>query len=303
MVYTYSDYMSEEFISNYLQPYLNTVIRNLRTTKEYAGYLRILCNEVKKDFLDITADDAFSVMSKWESKMRSGKLARKTICVRLSCYNSLCKYISELNVDYISPFSGISRPHVSDHISPALIPSMKEIDMIMTVASDDDMYYLILALVTRSCLTATRITQLTVNSVIREGDKVALLFPTSNVDSPYDVVALPEDVIPLFNKYCESIQLLDEKGHLFYNRWGNALTIKNLDSAISKIVKKSNVSHQYTLKDLRARGILEMINAGADETSIMKYTGLGSMRTRQFAEAKGLIAECPADLVNYRLKK
>lgn len=302
MEYTYSEYMSSGFIEKYLIPYLTTELHNRRTAKEYVGYIRILCNHVRKDFLDITDLDAVNVMSAWQTKLKDGSLTRKTICVRLSCYNSLGRYISSIDPEYQCPFAGIGRPHVDDQISPSRIPSMREIDQLMSATAENEMYYLILALVTRACLSSTKITKLTINSIVREEDKLALLFQTGKVDIPYEVIVLPEDLKPIFEHYVSNLQNLDEQGHLFYNKWGNPLTIKNLDSAVAKIIRSSGIEHQYTIKDMRARGILELINAGADESAVMKYTGLGAMRTRQFAEAKGLISECPADLVNYRLK-
>lgn len=301
MEYTYSEYMSPGFIQHYLNPYLCKELHNKRTAKEYVGYIRLLCNSLQKDFLEITEIDAVSIMNLWQSKLHEGKLTRKTICVRLSCYNSIGRYISSVDQEYVCPFSGIGRPHVVDQISPSQIPSMREIDQIMSAAVDSEMYYLILALVTRACISSTKITKLTVNSIIHENGRVALIFSTGKTDDPYEVVTLPEDLAPIFEHYTSSLQNIDEARHLFYNKWGNALTIKNLDSAVAKIIKSSGIERQYTLKDLRTRGILELINAGADESAVMRYTGLGSMRTRQFAEAKGLISDCPADLVNYRL--
>lgn len=302
MEYSYSEYMSSGFIDRYLAPYLDKELSNKRTAKEYVGYIRLLCNMLQKDFLQITEADAVNVMGLWQARLHEGKLTRKTICVRLSCYNSLGRYISASDPGYSCPFSGMGRPHVEDRISPSQIPSMRELDLIMSAASSSEMYYLILALVTRACISSTNITKLTINSIIHENSRIALLFPTGKTDKPYEVVALPEDLVPIFEHYVTSLHKLDEQGHLFYNNWGNALTIKNLDSAVGRIIKSSGIERQYTLKDLRARGILELINAGADESTVMKYTGLGAMRTRQFAEAKGLIADCPADLVNYRLR-
>jgi len=299
--FTYSEYMSEDFIQDILSPYLASM-KNKRTAVEYVGYLRLLCNKVCKDFLDITSEDAYHVFEAWKSLMRSGELSRKTICVRLACYNSISKFIQEKldYPDFVNPFDSIARPEVVDTVAPNKTPTMREVDMIVSQTKDNPMYYLIMALVTRACIPSSKITRITLNSIVREDGKVALLFKNNTYDS-HSVVVLPGDVVVLLDSYLSTLSEVDEKGHIFYNARGNALTLKNLDTAISKYVKKSGVGENYTIKDIRTRAILELVAAGASENSVMQYTGLGPMRTQQFFEVKAMLSECPADLVNYRM--
>lgn len=304
-MYTYSKYMSSFFIENILSPYLASM-RNKRTAIEYVGYIRILCNQLEKDFLDISEKDATLIFAKWETMMKEGRLNRKTICVRLSCYNSLSSFILEkmkhLLPEFLSPFYKIRRPDVTDHILPSQVPSMSELDAVFSQASSNPMYYLILALGTRACMPATKITQITINSIYKEKGRTYLYLKGTAGDDSDRTILLPSDVAKLLDNYLRTLQVIDSSGHIFYNARGNVLTLKNIDSQISKYVNAAALERNYTLKDFRCRGILEMINAGSDEATIMSYTGLGIMRTRQFYLAKGMLTGCPADLVNFQLK-
>jgi len=305
MMYKYSDYMSDLFINNVLNPYLSKQ-RNQRTAVEYAGYIRILCNKVRKDFLEITAEEALHVFDSWKSLIPKGELTRKTVCVRLSCYNSISRYIKENLADefpdYTDPFINIQRPDVIDQVSPNNIPSTSDIDKIITLTADNPMHYLILALITRACISTSKVTQITTNMIIREGEKRAILFKNNKNPDKFDIVTLPKDVGKLLDNYIATLTHFDSENHIFYNEWGNALSIKNLDTIISKYVKRAGLSKDYTAKDFRARGILELVRVGANEASVMQYTGLGAMRIQQFYNVKSLLYECPADLVNYELK-
>lgn len=303
-MYNYGSYISKEFIQDYLSAFLNSV-RGDRTKVEYVGYIRLLCEKLGKDFLDITDDDAFKIFHSWKEDCRRGDLSRKTICVRLACYNSLARFITNFDseLEYENPFAGITRPEVTDSISALHVPSLEELDAIMSAASSDPMCYLVLALVSRCGLSATKITQITMNSIVRDESKVGIILKEKTSSKEDNVIVLPDDVATLFINYVEGLpdSMLDYEGHVFYNSRGRALTIKNLDTYISKYVSMANLERVYTLKDIRSRAVLEMIHAGASETEVMKYVNIGPMRTRQFYEAKGLLSDCPANLVNYRL--
>lgn len=293
-MFKYSEYMSDMFIDNVLSPYLLRCKAH-RTAVEYVGYVRLLCDTCRKDFLELTEDDVEYAVQKWQSC----NIARRTIRTRLSCYSSISRFIKddlELELNFINPFDSIVRPEVCDDIKPQKIPSIDEMDMIMSQAKKaGNMWYLILALVSRACISPSKITQITRDSVFCEDAVVSLYFKDKSI------VRLPDDVATLFMSYINSVALSDSEGHIFFNKQGRALTLKNLDTKVADIIKRAEVSESYTLINIRSRGILELAKAGADEVTIANYANIGAMRTRQFMEAKNMIGECPANLVNYRL--
>ncbi len=294
------DFATDEFKSIFQE--FGTTFRNQRTLYEYAGYVNLLCNHVGVDFLYITKEQAQSYIDYMAGLCRQGKLSKKTLCVRLSSYKKLSKYVGTVLDDYEDPFAHIIRPEIKDKIDPNHIPSIEELDQILSAAKDDPQLYLILALATRVGFTATNILSMQVSNVVEEEGKLFIRLDNKKPGADYRYVLLPEDVATLLRNYLEKCYI-DEQGHFFFNAHHRPLRIRNLDSKVDGLIRTSGVKNRYTMKDLRSRAILEMVKAGAKPEMISEYTGLGHLRIQSFVSAKGLISnDCPADLVNYQLK-
>ena len=165
------------------------------------------------------------------------------------------------------------------------------------------MDYLIFALATRMCLSASNILRIRKGSVeIKDGVPYLLVAAAETSTRWPRYIPVPEDVCELLSAYIESSHS-DQAGHIFFNEHGRPLRQRNLDDRVRKIIKNSGVKGSYTLKDLRSRGILELFNTASDNDTIAEYVGLGKERMEAFSTAAQFISkECPPDLVNYRLK-
>lgn len=298
------NFISEEVEKTLFPKFVAKVSNNPRTKAEYFGYIRVLCNNVLyKDFLDITEKDAKRAFSTFRRKMREEKLSIRTIKVRLSCYNSFSKFIEEEYPEYgfVNPFEEIEKPFLTDEVSSKNIPSLEEIDKILTTVKKNRMYYLIIAMTMRTGIAPSKLLNLTNSSVFTEEDRVCIYVP-DKMEKKTVTMTLPDDIGKLLVEYMELIEEQDFEGHLFYNKYGNALTLKNLDTTIKRIIKKAGIENDYTIKDLRSRAILDMLHAGADEKDVANYVGIQGIRLRQFSNAKGIVRGCPADLVNFQLR-
>lgn len=296
------------FITEETQEMLEQFARtqnSCRTRVEYKNAIKLLCEKLlMKDFFDITDMDAEQLFTKFTEKIYEDKLTYKTVCFRLSVYNSFAKFIMRVypELEFHNPFRNIQRPVIVDKVSPARTPSLTELDRIMTIAKETPMYYLILALVTRCGLTATNIVRLTKNNIFSENNKMGLYIPHPENENKTLSIILPEDVKEIFEEYLSLLKYEDKQKHIFYNKHKRALTLKNLSDNVGNIVKTADVEFDYSLKDMRSRAILDLVESGADEETVQQYMCLGPMRTRQFFEAKGMSMGCPVELVNYRLK-
>lgn len=298
------DYMSDYFKKEIFQTYASKV-KNARTRTEYLRYIGILCNRFcKKDFLEIIEIDAINAFNQMYALCGEGNLSKKTICVRLSCYNSISKHIEKTypELEFKNPFTKIIRPETDEKVTLANIPTLEELDVILTAAKTEPMYYLIISIATRVGLSATKILKMKKNSLFTENGRVGIFFPDSQSPTRSLSVILPEDVQLLLMNYIESMTYINEDGNLFYNKYKHVLTLKNLDVNIASICKRAGLERTYGLKDMRTRAIMEMISAGATEQTVQDYLGLGALRTRQFFEVKNTLQGCPADLVNYQIK-
>ena len=119
-------------------------------------------------------------------------------------------------------------------------------------------------------------------------------------DERGEVTFNPEDVEEIMRNYISATPHLSSNEPLFKNAWGNKMTLQNIDKNLKKLIKKCGLK-EYTLKDFRNRAILEMAKGGASIESLSNYTGLKTLRLESFFHNVGLIKNCPANLVNYRL--
>lgn len=299
------DFCSEEFKEMYAD--YGCSVNTVSTLDEYTSYLNMLCTYLGKDYLDITEEDAQRYISHLLSKNSAGNLSKKTICVRLSCYKAVGRYVEQVKKGFASPFKRIRRPDkADDRINPDRIPSITELDAFMTVVKDDPMFFLIYALATRVGLSASTILQLKDSDVIIEdmaaaGEErsiVILRLPSKGLSSER-FITLPSDVGEITKRYLAVAVPVD--GYIFTNQHNRPMTIRNLDSATERFVRKSGIN-RYTMKDFRNRAILELAKSGVDLETIGEYAGLARMRVGTLATSKSIIGTCPVDMVNYQLK-
>lgn len=275
--------------------------KHKRTVDEYISYINLLCNGTGKDFVDISEADAQRYFNVLRAKLSDGKLTRKTFSVRLSCYRTVASYIEERESTYRNVFAKIIRPEVSAEFDPNKIPSLEEMDSLFSSIGDDRQMYLIVALASRVGLSTTSILNMTSKSVFEENGKVYLHFEPKSDFKKDSFIQLPDDVAGLMQNYLKVTPLRDSSDRIFKNSKGNPMTLKNVDTAVKKYVKKSGLD-DYTLKDFRNRAILEMAHHGASIQSLSDYTGLQPLRLDSFIKSKDLVSgNCPAELVNYRL--
>ena len=296
-------FLSDEF-RDVLEEYRATV-GSPRTFDEYSSYINILCNFLKCDFLAIDEADADRYFSYLKGKMGEKKISARTFCARLSCYRSVSSFIETEHeeLEFKNPFTKIIRPDTKTDIDPSAIPTLDELDAVMSAAKKDSaMAYIIMALASRMCLSSTSVLRLKKSSVLKEGEKVYLRVDASSSagrNARYCVV--PDDLVePLLN-YVASVPMYAE-GHLFYNRRQRPLRMRNLASLVKSIVKESGVGKNYTMKDLRSRGVLELVNSGVNVSDIQEYAGIGPNRMADFLNSRAYIeTDCPPNLVNYKL--
>lgn len=278
--------------------------KNKRTGEEYFSYICLLCDYLKKDYFDIQKNDAAVFFEHLNNRFYNGSISIYTIRVRLNCYNSFTQFIQNNypQMEYRNPFYGMKLPDVNTKVDARRIPSMYEMDEIIGKAKEESyMVYLIVALALRVGLTASRIASLSKKNIVSENGAYYLFYPNKYDSTQDKYIKLPSDVSDVLIPYIESQDLCDSYGHIFYNRLKKPVTVRNIDSYINQVISKSNVAGKYTIKDFRNRGILDMIDSGADVDAISEYVGISKLWVGRFAESTGVIGECPADLVNYRL--
>lgn len=295
-----SPYFSTYFLDTVMSSFLRT-FQKPRTASEYFGNVCRICDYIAKDFLELTEDDVEKYFSHLYSRYRDGDLSRKTINVRLSTYNSLSQYICDTfpELNFNSPFKNQKLAEFDSNVSVSSVPSLKEMDIILSAAKDNPMFYLIFSLACRVAMPASRILSINRNNMHIEGDMVVLSFST-DYGEPF-FIKLPSDVSQLLLSYINTHPSLDGSGHVFFNKRGRHLTLLNLEVGAKKIFDSCNLAGHYTLNSLKARAIVDMRKAGVQEVDIAKYAGLSASRVSTYKLAASMIVDCPADLVNFKI--
>lgn len=305
MAYRKSIYFSEEFTA-YLTTYTNS-FRNERTAAETWGAVRVLCDYLKKDFLDIDGTDASHFFDYMASRASQGTLKSTTINSRKSIYNKLSVFLHEQypEIEFTNPFVLIRPLSHKACIKPSKIPTLAEIDAILEASKEEPMYYLILSLAFRAALTATNIISLRQDNIQKTDTGLCIHYAGTGIKGD-QIISLPDDIATLLSNYIAGMTYIDTAGHLFYNKYHNPLTLRNLDKAVEKFVSRSKIGGKYTLQDLRSRAILDMLNATLETdgnvNEVAAYTGIRDLRLNTYVGAANLVERCPAGLVNLMVK-
>lgn len=299
-------YFSETF-KECFEDYLQEKKAAASSRAEYTRRIHYITSWYGKDFLSITASEAQDYVEYLKTCYYNKSLSRRTIYIRVNFYYNLadhiCRHFPELA--YKNAFRGITLPTLpDDSLTYHQIPPSDAIDKILSKASSE-MLYLILALVFRVALSLSEVLSLSLNNIVESDGQIFLHFQEKN-GMPERLVGLPDDVAKILSNYISSMNKTDDKGHLFYNKYGNPLTRQNLYKQLTPILRECGFNENYTMRDFRSRSILDMIvsskEKGAEVSDVADYVGIHDRRLRTYIKNSHIIKNIPANLVNIEIK-
>lgn len=270
-----SKYLSDT-IKEYIWPTFSMGLKTKRARDNYYSVLCMICNYTKRDFLDITytqAQEYFDYLLISNNKKK--RLALSTVQSRLSMLNSFAKYIVEnkknLNIDrpYTNIYMYINIPEYDNYIKPDDIPSIEELNKLLEVSSDNNMMYLIFALVIKCAFSTSEICKMKESHIVE--DLSGRFCVEINEYNKIRRVKLPDDIVGIIKDY---MKYKPAGEYLFYNKKGLNLKVRNLESYCKKYMKMAELKKAYTLQDIRNAAICYMKSSGASDDSIAKYIGV-----------------------------
>lgn len=301
--YKKSEYFSQDFVEC-ISLFFQTESVSRASMGTYMSRLRTICNELKKDFLEITEDDVDRYFSNLRSLCMVGKGKKSSVYSKWACYNRIGEYISQLEGylgSYSNPFSCISLDAPTGELNFHRIPTMADVDKLLSKAPNRT-YYLVFVLAFRTAMAVSEIVDLRKSSFSRSEGR---LFVQTGAGGKKKLLPLPEDVALLVEKHIDAMDYSDSEGHLFYNKYNNVLHEVNIRKCFKSILSKLNLDSTYSIKDLRNRCILDMIAASGDSgealSTVGDYAGIGSERLRILEKSAAIIRNNPADLVHIRV--
>lgn len=294
-----SEYMSDFFVNQIYAGYAVTK-KKRSTAEEYFNSARRICDFCKKDFLDLTKNDARLYYEYLEKEAAEGKISNRTIKARFVGFRQLAKYILTAYPDNMEedPFDGVFLPKADESMHIQRIPSLEEIDKLLTATKDDKQTHLILCMICRMGITAQETVRLKRSQIVEVGEGDIGIIYVEKDGKTETVRIVPEDIKDKLLMFCAEHPNEDL---LFHNQYNNPLTLRNLDHLLKKYSEVAGIETKCSVKDLRNRAILSMLHAGADPKEVAQYAGIGMVRARQFVAEGNIIADCPANLVNFRI--
>ena len=289
-----SEYMSDTFINEYFPAFCETV-KAERTKNEYFSALCLYCDYIRKDFCEQTMDDAHRYSAYLSTRIINGSFSKTTFVTRISCYRKVEEFIRDIYGEELCArcWAKIQMPALDSSISNERVPALEDIDELLDISKKEGfMWYVIISLVLKCALTASEIVHLTKENIIIEKDSLYIYLPTTkggfnNNFQEQRYLKMPDDMKDLFLSYIKTLPP-DSPG-FFYNKSGRPLTIKNIDDALKRMY--DGKSKRYTIKDIRTRGILEMLSSTDNPQAVGEYVGLSQLRMRSFVEAAGLLGD------------
>lgn len=278
-------------------------LKNKRTSYEYMLMINSICSYLSCDFLEITIEGAkyFFLNMVNKSNQSEKKLSVKTLNGRYSCLRSIGNFIAEHRdifelPDYINVFLYVDIAHYSEMLNPSSVPSLEELDRLLTSVKGDDMLYLIFCLVIRCGFSAGEICSLAAEHIQIDGaDRAFVLITHGKVTRQ---VKIPPDVFPVLSSYANERGIVS--GPLFHNLKGGPLTYKTLNSYVKSAVKAAGLS--FTLQDMRNASIAHMLVGGASFQDTASYVGISERWMYRYKDVLESLDTAPCDYQNFRIK-
>lgn len=197
-----NSYLSDNFVAK-IWPRYEMTLKKVRTRKSYFKYISDICNYLKKDF---TAIDESEAQNYFSQLAETKSYEPKYLHLRLSACRSVASYI-EKNAqhfdlkNYLSPFVFVDLPEYSDNIHKSDIPSIKQMNTVLSATEDDIMMFTIISICFRCALTVSEICNLKFSDVV-EDDLGRMCFIVKGSKSPR-VVKIPDDVKEILFRYVD----------------------------------------------------------------------------------------------------
>lgn len=268
-----STYFSSTFIED-IWPDFSRSLKSKGAKSDYFMLCCDICDFAKKDFLLLTEDDTQSYFDSLLSRQMNGKLSLDTINVKFYRLHSLSKFIGQhqekYKINYLNPFSYVTIPQISEYIDISHVPTIEQMDAILSQTSSDARLFLIVSLIIRCGFTVGEICSMRSDSFVQDAAGNYAVRITYRNKTRF--VKLPLDIVALIDDYTTSYAI--NSGFLFYNNRGNPLRPRDLQRLYASTVSFDETLPKFTLSDLRNGAAAYMLKCGASGKMVADYIGI-----------------------------
>lgn len=252
-----------------------------RTRKEYWNVVKNFDKFTGHDPMKLTRKEAVSYYSNLIELVNNNRLSYNTAVMRLSVMRSICTFIETYTVNhgnkYKNHFEGMSLPEQDKILSKDAIPTVKEIDNLLSeaLAKNDFKAFLIFSLVIKMGLTNQEICSLNKEFICTDNEgRLCFNMPPKNHISRF--IIIPDDIAELLDKYIVANSITS--GAIFLNIRKNRIKMRDierlLESYSDNLIKNNKLRKHYTMQTLRHAAISYMLIGGAKKEDVAAYTGI-----------------------------
>lgn len=280
------EYVSPEF-ENAFSAFLASQSHS-RTAGEYKSGVRSICNFAQKDFLTLSRkniDEYFKDLEERGLKY-STRRSRYYRFITLSRFMDerfrglkLTNYFQSLHFD--TP----SMPEESEEIRRHYFSEERFLKL--KAASDDcgdDMASLIFSLSYRAGLSASEVCGLRIDQIFRDGDGSGFIHLYDDSYHAERNVFLSGDLTRALYDFMD-LPKRKKSIFVFLNKYGNPLTLRNLNSLFRKYCIEGGLGRDVSFRDLRTAAVVHMMS-GRTSQEVGERVNLRKVRLAQFAEAR-----------------
>ena len=299
-----TNYLSDLF-KNEIWPLFSKTLNTKKSKSDYYSLLCDISSYAKKDFLLLSDTDAQSYFNHLLMRVSNGKQSEKTVRVKLARLRSVSNftlrhsYLFELQQSYVhNPFQNVNLPTAEEYLTKKNVPSIEEMDDILSLAKKNYELYVILSLIIRCGLSAGEICSIKYTDFVQDAaGNVGISYQYRNLTR---YVKVPADVLTILQDYIGDTDVADSE-YLFCNRRKNQLRVRDLERLYLKFVP-TDVQPHYTLSDLRNGSAAYMLLCGASAKEVSEYINISIEWMRRFDKVLPELQRAACDYTNILIK-
>lgn len=271
-----SSYCSELF-KDKIFPAFCLKLKTADAANTYMLSVNMICDYLKKDYLDITAGEAqkfFDALASGDGTKSGRPLAKTTIMTRFSCIRSISSFIltnQELfGIEYTSPFLYLNVQEPAPSVVPDQVLTSEQIDNLLKCTKDNQMYLMISLVLTCGLAVKELITMKQSQLVLDEKDRLCIAFAKNN-GTDYRYVKVPDSLKEPLLLHADSMRPFTDL--VFTNKQGRPYSMRVLQLHVKELMNEAGMSG-WTLQDLRQTASFYMLSGGASLSQTATQLGI-----------------------------
>lgn len=297
-----SPYLSEEMESIFWPAY-SAKLKNDRARATYWSDINNFVTFIEKDFLDITAADVENYYL-YHTEKKSIKLATLQKKFReLSAFSDFVSNTIALHLGKDESFENYFFDKLEElnrnvKMAKGHIPTIREMDRLLTAAKHDTMYYSIFSLIYRCAIRPSEAICLKYSDFLEQPDGRYLKIGKGKSNR---IIPLPTDIISILDVYNKKRSSHAE--YYFYKSTLEQLTDHILERKIQDYAIKAGIP-QVTMYGIRDASIALMCANGASENLVARDAGISERAVGRYKDLFPLytLKESAIDLVQIRIE-